>query len=386
MRKWLSLSLLALSALGVIAGWSAWRYATSSTRRLSAASVHLTQARPREAERLARAVLEQEPQSGEALWLVAASALDLDQTDAALAAFRQVPESRRRGLLERLMGAGERAVRSGRLWQAEQLWLAALPLAPQEVIIHDRLALIYALQGRRQACREHALAIVRQDRALVGHLIMLSYDQMQFDVRQLRGAASDTGGDLGLRLVTGAYALRHNQTAVAIQRLQEVVTAEPDWLDAQAMLGRAFLDSGQDEAFVDWLRRLPEAAQEHDEVWALRGLFERREGRRRVAVRCFWETLRRNPNHVGANYQLVRLLEALGESTVGQPFLERVTQLQRLDRLVTQIGQERRNAAAMLEAAEVTEKLDGSGKRAVGRNWPRSAIPKGRRPKIAGGV
>lgn len=357
MHKRLFLSMLTLAAIGAIVGWSAWQCATGSARRLSDARTELARGNPQGAQRLARTVLQQEPASSEALWLVAASAVELDQTDAALAAFRQLPEGRRSDLLERLLGAGERAVRSGRLWQAEQLWLAALPLASQDVMLHDRLASIYALQGRRQACREHALAIVHQGRAVVGHLIMLSYDQMQFDVRQLRNAAPQTGGDVGLLLVSGAYALRHNQTAVAMQRLRQVVAAAPDWLDAQAMLGRAFLASDDDEAFLTWWRQLPESAQEHDEVWAIRGLFERREGRPRVAVRCFWEALRRNPNHVGANYQLVRLLETLGESTLGQRFLERVTQLQQFDRLITRIGQERRNAAAMLEAAQVAEQL-----------------------------
>ncbi|MCY2992254.1 MAG: FG-GAP-like repeat-containing protein [Planctomycetota bacterium] len=361
MRKRSAITLLMLLLLGSVVGWSTWHWHTASARRLAQARAHLTESQPQEAQRLALAVLEQEPQSIEASWLAAASALELDQFDAALAAYGQLPKESRGPLLERLLGAGERAIRSGQLQKAEQLLLAALPLAPQHVVIHDRLASIYALQGRREACRTQALALVRQERGVVGHLIMLSYDQMQFDIRQLRDAGQNTTDDLGMRLVTGAYALRHNQTALTIERLRPVVAAKPDWLDAQAMLGRSLLDSGDDEAFVAWLRQLPEAAQEHDEVWAIRGLLERREKRPRVAVRCFWEAVRRNPNHVGANYQLVRQLTALGESTLAQPFLERVTQLQILDGLVTRIGRERRNAKAMQEAAEITERL--------GRRW-----------------
>ena len=60
-----------------------------------------------------------------------------------------------------------------------------------------------------------------------------------------------------------------------------------------------------------WNRQLPAGSDEHPDIWVVRGLWTKRAGPAEAAGRCFWEAVRRGPNHHSANYQLALILGQL---------------------------------------------------------------------------
>lgn len=80
------------------------------------------------------------------------------------------------------------------------------------------------------------------------------------------------------------------------------------------------LHRGDDAGLEKWQAELPEEAEEFPDIWFVRGGWAARRDEPRVAVRCFWECLRRDGNHHSACYQLSQLLKMLGESDSAEVF------------------------------------------------------------------
>ena len=92
--------------------------------------------------------------------------------------------------------------------------------------------------------------------------------------------------------------------------MQQAVRVRPELSEAQSLLGATLLQSDNDRGFLTWHAALPEVVLEHPGVWTARGHWAYRQGQLPVAARCFWEAVRRNPNHQQANYQLGQVLPA----------------------------------------------------------------------------
>lgn len=298
-------------------------------------------------------------------------ALEANEFDEALTTYAQLSSDDRQTLLEPLLAAGQRAIVRGQFSKAEQLFHAVLQLDAQHVIAHDRLASLYALQGRRQACSEHVLELIRQQRSTVGHLLFLSRDRLEFDLPGLQSGALGGTDDPGMLLVMGARAMRHNQTKTAAELLRQVVLVEPLWLDAQAMRGQCLLDLEAAAEFRDWVRQLPPAADEQDGIWAIRGLYQLQLEQPESAARCFWEAVRRNPNRLVSNVQLARILGSRGDTAGALPFAGRAAHLQKLEQLSLQISGDRQNVVLMQQIAEITESL---GRLWEALAWSRLAV------------
>ena len=71
------------------------------------------------------------------------------------------------------------------------------------------------------------------------------------------------------------------------------------------------LRNASDAEFREWQRNLPAHAQDFPGIWLVLGLSAEQQNRSDVAIRCFWEALRRDPNLGQANYRLGQLLIGL---------------------------------------------------------------------------
>ncbi len=69
-----------------------------------------------------------------------------------------------------------------------------------------------------------------------------------------------------------------------------------------------------------WHAALRPEVEEHPELWTVRGHWAKSQGELAVAARCFWEALRREPQHLGATYQLSQVLYALGRVEEARAF------------------------------------------------------------------
>ena len=113
--------------------------------------------------------------------------------------------------------------------------------------------------------------------------------------------------------------------------LRKVLAVSPEQIEAQARLGALLLDASDSAAWLDWHARLPVKADEHPEIWVIRGIWAQNQDELRVAVRCFWEAVQRDPDHRIANYRLAQVLTALGQGARGEIFVERARELQELE-------------------------------------------------------
>ncbi len=116
--------------------------------------------------------------------------------------------------------------------------------------------------------------------------------------------------------------------------LRELIRDQPDFAHAQALWGRLLANSSRWDELDAWDRALPDAASAHPEIWYVRGLRALAQGKTPVAIRCFWETLKRSSNHPGATYQLSRLLPGTPNSDAAVRFEEQSRKLARLKQLI----------------------------------------------------
>ncbi|MCA9143501.1 MAG: VCBS repeat-containing protein [Planctomycetaceae bacterium] len=204
--------------------------------------------------------------------------------------------------------------------------------APMNLAGRKKLAELLAMTGRRREAREHTMVVLMREPVTVHELVMAADDSNVFQdaAARLRQAYFRVPNDpiACLGVAWTEYQDRNPQDAEALCR--EALKCDPNLLDAHALLGNILLDRGDMPGLHAWSDLLPTAADEHDEIWAVRGMWLRDEGKNESAARCFWEAIRRNPNHRRANLELGKLLTNLGDPADAAPFLQRGDFLRRL--------------------------------------------------------
>ncbi|HTI49320.1 MAG TPA: FG-GAP-like repeat-containing protein, partial [Planctomycetaceae bacterium] len=172
-----------------------------------------------------------------------------------------------------------------------------------------------------------------------------------------------------LPLIALARAAFDQQNSAEAARLsRRVIDLAPGQIEAWALLGRALADqSGEDAAFLAWHEAVPGSAEAHPDVWVARGIWARQHGDLQVAIRCFWEALRRFPDSRIANYQLSQLLIQLDppQTRTASPFLRRSERLEELRNVLNMVYRQRTEQRHMRQAAKLTESL--------GRLWEAAA-------------
>jgi len=316
-----------------------------------------------EAEELARQALAQEPNSAEAL-LIAGSAAAADRRiEEALAYYSRVPSEARVHRATALSNSAELLfLELGRISDAEQSYRQALEMDPSNVWANKGLAYLLFIEGRRWESAEYVLELIRQDQFEIDHLLWLSAPVgasealavgVPFLEKCERAVPTDPLPSLGL----AQFLLERNRVPEAKERLKKVVSAAPDIVEAQVALGDVLLDSASDEEFTRWQNQLPSAADSHPETWSIRGRWAQKRGQRKVAVRCFIEAVRRNPNDLLASYPLSVLLSALGENELAGRFRRHARCIIDYRAVVNEFSVRRDNMMLMQRAAELTESL-----------------------------
>ena len=204
--------------------------------------------------------------------------------------------------------------------------------APMNLQGQRKLAELLAMTGRRREARQHTMIVLGREPVTVHELVMAADDSSVFQdaAAKLRMASVRVPNDpitcLGLAWIE--YQARRPQAAEALCR--EALKNDPNLLDAHALLGHLLVDRGDIPGLRAWRDRLPASANEHDEIWVVRGLWLRDNGENESAARCFWEAVRRNSNHRLANLELGKLLTNIGDVDGAAAFLERGDYLSQL--------------------------------------------------------
>jgi tetratricopeptide (TPR) repeat protein len=352
------------SGIGLFIAWRSddGGQQVDATSRILGASRALRNGRFEEAERLALGAAEQHPQA----WLIAGeAATKLGRLEQALEYYRRVPEDGSEASVTALYCSGDIQFHLGNAGRAEQLYRRVLAERPGDILAHEQIGKLLCLFGRRWESLPHLLAQVRSGHFTTTELLWLGnvHGPMEAppDIERYRSQATDDA----LPFIAMAQAALHAGDFSVARRLAEhVVSLNPGQIEAWAVLGQALFEDSPD-SLPEWDARVPRDADDHPDVWLVRGLWRAELDRDREAARCFWEAVLRAPNHREANYRLGQLLVRLGDDERAQPFLDRADRLGAFQDSLIVLHRNPDSAVHLQRAAELSESL--------GRLWEAAA-------------
>jgi thioredoxin-like negative regulator of GroEL len=310
-----------------------------------------------EARRLARDAVERTTRSAEALVLLGEIELRRGDSPAALACFRKVADAPGAVSPATLRVAGEFLFELRRLSLAERCLHRVLTMQPADIAAHRQLAALLGLAGRREAAR-HLLTLVQCGDFTTHELALLGNLADVYENPETTKFFNEPLPDDPLLILGAArYALHHHESAHAAHLFAQLVAADPADVELQAGLGRALAEIGMPAAFYDWHEALTSAADADPEIWRTRAQWAQQHDEPDTAIRCYWESLRLDPNDWTANYQLALLLHARGDLEQSHLFQQRADRLRQLQQTLSDLHLEPRRLDLLLAAAQISESL-----------------------------
>jgi tetratricopeptide (TPR) repeat protein len=203
----------------------------------------------------------------------------------------------------------------GQLQRAAASYYRVLSYAPGNIAANERLALLLSTTGQRREATDHYFKVVKSGTATFRELALFGdldrpVDQKEYLQDLLKKAPADPFLKLGL----AAHCLWDGEFQGAETRLREVVREAPQLLAAQSLLGELLVD-GDDQTFVAWHAALPADSFKHPDIWYVEGLWARRHGELKAAVRSFWRCTQLAPTNRRAIVQLGQVLTSLSNNS-----------------------------------------------------------------------
>jgi tetratricopeptide (TPR) repeat protein len=223
----------------------------------------------------------------------------------------------------------------GDLSQAERSLRRMLEISPEHDFATARLAYLLTLTGRHWESGPLRLSMMRRDSFDFDDLLLWGNARALIKTDELTRLRQLAPQDPLLKLGAASIAARSNDMPAARKLVAEVIAARPDLVEARALQGYLLLDqaSATDEEMLDWNQGLPPGSDEHPDIWVIRGFWTKRHGSAAAAGRCFWEAVRRSPNHQTANYQLALVLGELNRADADW-IRQRAESLEELQRML----------------------------------------------------
>ena len=350
------LSALALLSVACVAAviWY-WVEGESTSQVLEQGRAALEELDHQMAHKYADVLLLRNPESGEALLLAGQAAAGQGRFQEALDYYSRIGDDRSSTAVKARCYAGDmQLMQLANLPGAEEQFRRAAEQDPECSLANNRLAYIEGLGRGGWLATAGRIAIIRHGEFAPVHLQALGNTSDGVEERQILLRYYQTTPEDPSVLTALARQKRSRTPAEAVRLLRQAVTIAPDFVGAQVELGRILLRTA-DADFGDWHAKLSPRADEHPEIWALRGRFARKHQEAEIAARCFWETVRRDANHRLGNYQLGQLLVSLGREEDAAGFLERAKSLEAYARALE--GTTGLAAPEMIKVAELAESL-----------------------------
>jgi tetratricopeptide (TPR) repeat protein len=349
-----------LLALAVVS-WLGWLRPSVDTLVSEARQAVLERRYDRVAALCERA-LARDPRSSAALLLAGEAANKLGRADDAVAYYERVPEDDRERAAVARLAAADILLGVNRAAASERQLRASLACDPAQVDAHKRLAWLLDVEGRRFEALPHHYAVLTLKSSDFNSLMAMGNHDLPFEAaRRLEAFRAAEPGSAPPLVGLARIELRQDR-AKARRLLEIAVRHMPSLIEAHALLGRALWELHDGPALAEWQAQLPIAADEHPDVWLVRGEMARESGQLKAAARAFWEALRRDPNHQAATYQLSRVLPTLSglppdRSGDVQFLAERAQQLEELTEILDVVRTRPRDLGLIERAAMLTESL-----------------------------
>ncbi|MDB5386824.1 MAG: tetratricopeptide repeat protein, partial [Planctomycetaceae bacterium] len=304
---------------------------TSSARLLRDAKLAMARGDLSRAENLALRLARRTGQNAAGNILAAEVATKLERPRDAIGYYEQVPDDGSPANIQALRAMGDLMLNTTyELSDAERSYQRILQHDPHELGAHYRIAYVLGLEGRSWEAVPHRLELIRGNRREPIQLVLLALgdtaeENFHLIEDYLRAAPDDPGA-----LTARAWMhIRREELDAARKLLERATATEPTLMTSQAWLGRTLLERPASD-FLKWNRALLPAADRHPEIWLARGRFALVRSQPRIAARCFWESVRLDPESTVANFQLGAVLASLGELKSAELFRRRSRLLQEL--------------------------------------------------------
>ncbi|MBQ16816.1 MAG: hypothetical protein CMJ65_06785 [Planctomycetaceae bacterium] len=284
-----------------------------------------------DADSWARSILARDPGWHPGILLAGRAASGLRDNPRALQLLATIPDDGTATAIAARCAAGDILLsRQHRMSAAEEQFRRALQQASAHRIANDRLAYLLAVASRNWESISYRIRICRQDNFNPLHLkILAAGDGSLVDPEIIQLFHDADPADPGPLISMAWLALGDRDLPRAEAHLRTAIKTNPDLLEARVLLGSTLLQAGDDGGFLAWHADLPDTARRHPGIWNNWGRFAAEHAQPEVAARCFWEAVRRDPNHHQANYQLGQVLTQLGRPSQATPFLDRSRKINR---------------------------------------------------------
>jgi len=260
------------------------------------------------------------------------------------------------------LGLAYQCLLKGEVVEAERLYRRVLDREPYQVDANRRLGFLLQAEGRSWESTVCLSRLIRTGNFNGDELLGVgSIEHFFFADPGLESSlAASASAEPLIRLAEIRLRLSSGNEDEALVDLQNLANRYTQLAEPRARLGRLIFESQSRDDFLAWNGGITPELEQHPEIWFVRGLFARREGTLRIAVRCFIEALRRAPNHLAAHHQIAGCLSQLGYPDQAQEFSSRAAQLSKVVTDINLLGR-----APTGEAAEHLVELLSQ----LGRHW-----------------
>lgn len=291
----------------------------------------ISQQNPDGATELVSELLRRDPEHPDGLLLAAVIAADQGRFQDAVDTCTRVPKTATTTFATARVMAGNICLDQLRkLSAAEQYFRDALSTDEDHPVANNRLVYVLGLQARHRELIPYHLRVLRTTPSVAIKVQLLMHGEKAYPDQELVDQLSKSDPDCaGLLLAKAQIAFLAKDPTSAEKWCREAISKDPNFADAQALLGGLLLEKGNVESLIQWRRSLPAETHSHPDILYVAGRISQMENSSEQAARCFWDSLRIDPNSVRVNYHLGQTLISLGREYDAQHFLERARRLER---------------------------------------------------------
>lgn len=294
---------------------------TSSQKLSQQAQEALARGDYAESLKLGLRLIERPDRRAQGLLFVGESQGKLGHFEEALQLLRSVPEND--PFIQRMAILLTARILCDDLMQPAEAEKALRKVFKDSLAAREKLSFILGLAGRSWEAIPHRLNIISQNQFQLHHLSLLALGNTAAENTDLIAKfAVVSPNDPVVQCGLARTALREGRIEDGERTLDDIIRRYPQLLAAQAWKGEVLLDRHDVNGYRSWTSALPDGADEFPDIWFVRGGWAARNDDPRVAIRCYWECLRRDSNHHAASYQLGLLLSQLGDVESAEVFRE----------------------------------------------------------------
>jgi len=356
-NRWRTPVLIGALAASLFAGW--WfGVRPTNAELLRRAKAAFARGDTAEADALASQLVRRSPDSSAALLTAARSAATVGDHERAIGLYDRAARVADGRTIPALNEAGDLLLfEMHRATAAERRFLEVLEHDANNVRAVSRLSHLYFVEGRLHEDVDMIFRHLRAGGFSDNHLIVVAgrdpFAENPIIDSFLKADANDR-----VPLISRArVALSVNDNLEAERLLRETLDFDPSQIEAGALLGLALFLMGDERKFLDWHESIAPRAESHPLVWLVRGQRAQQRNESLVTIRCFWESVRREPQQKRANLLLGQALAAAGDSQRAAHFLQHAQALSELDVPIDRYMKNRRDVEAIREIAERMESL-----------------------------